>query len=226
MKTGITVSTNGKTIVTFVLHIIERGALFMNYLAHAYLSFHQPSLITGNLIADFVKGKQQLLQYEPGIQQGIRIHRAIDTFTDQHPVTGTAKQFFRQACGLYSGVFTDLVYDHFLATDSSRFTEDSLYAFAAEVYEGIAKQESTLPPGFMRMFTYMRQYNWLYNYRNNDGMERAFRGITQRAKYLETSPAVIFAVFIEHYEALRTCYEAFFPALQTHVENLLQTENR
>ncbi|MBC9931394.1 ACP phosphodiesterase [Chitinophaga qingshengii] len=198
----------------------------MNYLAHAYLSFHQPALITGNLIADYVKGRQQLALYSPAIQQGIRIHRAIDTFTDQHPVTSRAKSFFRPACGLYSGVFTDLVYDHFLALDSSRFPGETLYDFATEVYDVINHQEETLPERFLDMFSYMQQYNWLYNYRNDNGMERAFRGVSSRAKGLESSPAVIFAVFLEHYEALRDCYQAFFPALQTHVENLLQTENR
>lgn len=198
----------------------------MNYLAHAFLSFRQPALITGNLIADYVKGRQQLALYSPDVQQGIRLHRAIDTFTDQHPVTSRAKAFFRPACGLYSGVFTDLVYDHFLATDSARFSEDTLYDFAAEVYHVINHQQETLPERFLEMFKYMQQFNWLFNYRGNEGMERAFRGIASRAKGLESSPAVIFAVFLEHYEALRGCYHAFFPELQTYVENLLQNENR
>ncbi|NSL89141.1 ACP phosphodiesterase [Chitinophaga solisilvae] len=198
----------------------------MNHLAHAYLSFHQPSLITGNLIADFVKGKRQLEVFTPDIQRGIRIHRAIDTFTDQHPATGKAKLFFRPSCGLYSGVYVDVVFDHFLANDTARFTEDSLYAFAAEVYRVISQQADALPPAFMEMFQYMQQYNWLYNYRTTAGIERAFRGITQRARYLETNASVITAVFIEHYAALQSCYETFFPQLQAHVEKLLLTENR
>ncbi|RBL93224.1 acyl carrier protein phosphodiesterase [Chitinophaga flava] len=198
----------------------------MNYLAHAYLSFHQPELITGNLIADYVKGQHQLEQYSPGIQQGIRIHRAIDAFTDQHPVTSQAKTFFRASCGLYSGVFTDVVYDHFLATDTTRFSEDSLYDFAAEVYDVITGQSDTLPADFLRMFSYMKEFNWLFNYRHNDGIERAFRGLSSRAQHLKSSPAIVFAVFLEHYEALRGCYQAFFPELQAYVENLLQNENR
>ncbi|PSL49588.1 acyl carrier protein phosphodiesterase [Chitinophaga niastensis] len=198
----------------------------MNHLAHAYLSFHQPELITGNLIADFVKGKKNLSTYEAGIQQGIRIHRAIDTFTDQHPVTGKAKVFFRPSCGLYSGVFTDLVYDHFLATDPDRFTNESLYSFARYVYNEITLREQLLPPAFLQMFQYMQQYNWLYNYHTTEGMSSAFRGVARRAKYLETDGAVVFAVFMEHYAALKECYQVFFPQLQTYVENLLLMENR
>ncbi|HEY9258295.1 ACP phosphodiesterase, partial [Chitinophaga sp.] len=118
----------------------------MNHLAHAYLSFRQPDLITGNLIADFVKGRKNMAAFDVGIQQGIRIHRAIDTFTDQHPVTGRAKLFFRPSCGLYSGVFTDLVYDHFLAADPERFTNDSLYSFARYVYSEVNQRAAQLPP--------------------------------------------------------------------------------
>ncbi|MBO9729070.1 MAG: DUF479 domain-containing protein [Chitinophaga sp.] len=198
----------------------------MNHLAHAYLSFRQPELITGNLIADFVKGKKDLAAYSEGIQQGIRIHRAIDTFTDQHPVTAKAKLFFRPSCGHYSGVFTDLVYDHFLANDTERFTNDSLYSFARYVYSEIGIRSAQLPATFLQMFEYMQTYNWLYNYHTTEGIARSIRGVARRARYLETDGNVVFAVFMEHYAALKDCYQDFFPELQAHVENLLRMENR
>ncbi|MFY0252800.1 ACP phosphodiesterase [Chitinophaga sp. 30R24] len=198
----------------------------MNHLAHAYLSFRQPELVTGNLIADFVKGRKNLALYSQGIQEGIRIHRAIDTFTDQHPVTNRAKQFFRLSCGLYSGVFTDLIYDHFLATDPTRFTNDSLYSFAHYVYQEINERAVLLPPAFMQMFRYMEEYDWLYNYHTTDGTFKAIRGVARRAQYLKSDSPLIFAVFMEHYDDLRTCYQEFFPQLQAHVESLLHPENR
>ncbi|MCW3462682.1 acyl carrier protein phosphodiesterase [Chitinophaga nivalis] len=198
----------------------------MNYLAHAYLSFRQPELITGNLIADFVKGSAKLITYSPGIQQGIRIHRAIDSYTDQHPVTSMAKRFFLPSCGHYSGVFTDLVYDHFLATDTGRFSPDSLLSFSRYVYDEITSREAQLPATFLQMFQYMQQHNWLYNYRTIDGISSSFRGISRRTKYLQTDPALIIAVFLEHYQELQSCYHSFFPQLETYVENLLLTENR
>lgn len=193
----------------------------MNYLAHAYLSFHQPALITGNLIADYVKGKQ-LLQYDAGIQRGIRLHRAIDSFTDQHPLTAEAKTIFRPSLGLYSGVFTDLVYDHFLAADTRRFSERGLADFAAYVYEVIATQQEPLPDSFLHMFHYMRRHNWLYGYRLPAGMLSTFTGITRRAKYLETDPNIPFAAMMEHYELLRRCYEGFFPELERFAQAFLQ----
>ncbi len=90
----------------------------MNYLAHAYLSFSRPDLLVGNMISDFVKGRQKL-NYSTGIQQGIVLHRQIDHFTDTHPATHDAKQYFKPAVGLYAGAFIDIVYDHFLALDET-----------------------------------------------------------------------------------------------------------
>ena len=92
----------------------------VNYLAHAYLSFGIPDVVVGNLISDFIKGKKQL-EYPDSIRKGITLHRAIDTFTDTHPVTRHAKSYFRAVYGLYSGALVDVAYDHFLANDPGVF---------------------------------------------------------------------------------------------------------
>ena len=94
----------------------------MNYLAHAYLSFGHEEILVGNMISDFVKGKKKF-DYSLGIQKGIALHRAIDSFTDDHPVTKLAKQFFKAEYGLYAGAFMDVVYDHFLANDTNEFAD-------------------------------------------------------------------------------------------------------
>ena len=101
----------------------------MNYLAHAFLSFGHPEITVGNLISDFVKGKKKY-DYPLLIQHGIALHRLIDRFTDDHPVTQQAKEFFRPDYRLYSAVFIDIVYDHFLANDRSLFNEYSLLDFS------------------------------------------------------------------------------------------------
>jgi len=116
----------------------------MNYLAHAYLSFRHPDILVGNMISDFVKGKQQF-SYAPGIWKGIRLHRLIDDFTDAHRVTREARQLFRPAVGLYAGAFMDVVYDHFLALDTNEIEEKEWQLFATEVYSQLtARQNSTL----------------------------------------------------------------------------------
>lgn len=185
----------------------------MNYLAHAYLSFEQPGILTGNMISDFVKGKKKF-DYPELIQKGIHLHRQIDEFTDFHPVTAEAKKIFRPQYRLYSGAFIDVVYDHFLACDAPRYIAfGGLENFTIKIYESLEKDFTLFPPGFKSMFGYMKTQNWLYNYRLKDGIRKSFGGLAYRAAYLSES-AVAFTLFKQHYDELRSHYAEFFPQLK------------
>jgi acyl carrier protein phosphodiesterase len=181
----------------------------VNYLAHAYLSFNHEEILVGNVISDFVKGKKKF-DYKEGIQKGITLHRAIDTFTDSHDATKLAKEIFRPRYRLYSGAFVDVVYDHFLATDVNEFNEQSLAEFSEHVYGIVDRYLDDLPERFARMFPYMRSQNWLFNYRTRWGTESSFGGVVRRARYLEESETAA-SLFEEHYKELHQCYLAFFP---------------
>ena len=184
----------------------------MNYLAHAYLSFGNPAWTTGNLISDFVKGKKRY-DYPEDIQQGIALHRAIDTYTDAHEGIVSAKEIFRPHYRLYSGAFVDVAFDHFLANDRGQFeNEAALEAFTATAYAALLQHYHELPSEFHAMFDRMRQQNWLYNYHFRWGMERSFSGLVWRSKYMEES-ATAFRLFETNYEALQQSYNAFFPEL-------------
>jgi acyl carrier protein phosphodiesterase len=187
----------------------------MNYLAHAYLSFNEPEILVGNLISDFVKGKKQL-NYSPGIQKGITLHRAIDQFTDTHEATRLAKEIFRPHYRLYAGAFVDVVYDHFLATDKNLFTEQSLLAFSENVYRQLEPFIPLLPELFQKMFPYMKTQNWLNNYQYKQGIKQSFGGVVRRSAYLTESDTA-FILFENNYAYLQECYDQFFPELKVYV---------
>ncbi|MEO6719725.1 MAG: ACP phosphodiesterase [Ferruginibacter sp.] len=185
----------------------------MNYLAHAWLSFNDPDILAGNMISDFVKGKKKF-DYPLSIQKGITLHRAIDEFTDAHPVTKQAMVYFKADYRLYSGAFIDIVYDHFLANDKNEFkNEQALEQFCNLTYTALENNFVQLPLKFQQMLPYMKQQNWLYNYRFRPGIERSFGGLVKRAVYL-TECAVAFQIFNDHYNALNDCYHSFFPLLK------------
>lgn len=190
----------------------------MNYLAHAYLSFQHPEILVGNMISDYVKGKKKF-DYPPGIQEGIEIHRFIDTFTDDHVINKRAKDVFRPHYRLYAGAFVDVVYDHFLATDPGIFNNESLFRFAEQTYAALQPFTPVFPEKFRTMFPYMKSQNWLYNYRERWGMEKSLAGVVRRSAYL-TESETAFRLFEEHYTVLRECYEAFFPLLFARVETV------
>ncbi|MBK7432807.1 MAG: DUF479 domain-containing protein [Chitinophagaceae bacterium] len=197
----------------------------MNYLAHAYLSFNLPEILLGNMISDFVKGKKQF-SYPAQVQVGIRLHRAIDQFTDTHEATRELKSVFRPHYRLYAGAFADVVYDHFLANDDLVFaTEQELKQFTHSTYHYLQQGRSWFPPPFDRMFPYMSGQDWLYHYRFREGIYKSFHGLVRRAAYLEECETA-FAVFNKEYEKLRSCYTAFFPELKSfsveHLQQLLK----
>jgi acyl carrier protein phosphodiesterase len=185
----------------------------MNYLAHAYLSFNNPEILTGNMISDFIKGNKKL-GFASGIQKGIMLHRAIDEFTDNHPATKLAKEFFRKDYRLYSGAFVDIVYDHFLAKDKNEFAnDDALKLFASNTYKLLRNYSAVFPQRFDQYFGYMETQDWLYNYQHTRFIERSFEGLTKRALYM-SDPIMATNIFAEHYHSLEDCYNNFFSDLK------------
>jgi acyl carrier protein phosphodiesterase len=194
----------------------------MNYLAHAFLSFDNQEILTGNMISDFVKGKKKF-DYPLTIQKGIALHRMIDNFTDFHPATAIAKDFFRPHYRLYSGAFVDIVYDHFLALDQKQFESyGGLHAFTRIIYMQLDQEKNFFPLPFERLFPYMKTQNWLFEYRLKEGMRKSFGGLVHRAVYLNESDFA-FKIFNEHYEELSDCYKLFFRELKEYAFESLRS---
>jgi acyl carrier protein phosphodiesterase len=195
----------------------------MNYLAHAYLSFNIPEIIVGNMISDFVKGKARF-GYTAGIQDGIMLHRQIDTFTDSHPATQKAKTIFHPHYRLYSGAFVDVIYDHYLANDAAIFTEASLLQFSNHIYQTLEAYQLQLPPRFLQMLPYMKMQNWLYNYRTLDGAGKSLQGLVRRSAYLTDYQTGI-ALLNENYLFLKECYTDFIEDVKTFAKVQLTKPN-
>jgi acyl carrier protein phosphodiesterase len=178
------------------------------------------------MISDFVKGKKKF-DYHHYIQKGIALHRAIDHFTDEHPATKEAKEIFRPHYRLYSGAFVDVVYDHFLAADEQEFTEESLHRFSQEVYQTLNIHQPVMPERFARMFSFMKEQNWLFHYRTHWGTEKSLGGLVRRAVYL-TESETAFILFQEHYQRLLDCYRLFWtdvkPFAREQFEKLVNAE--
>lgn len=193
----------------------------MNYLAHAYLSFNNPDILTGNIISDFVKGKSKF-DYSVGIQRGIELHRSIDTFTDNHPATAKAKSFLRQQYRLYAGPFVDVIYDHFLAIDNRQFEiYGSLESFSLLTYFSLDTYVDVMPERFKNIFPSMKGQNWLYNYRLREGIKKSFAGLAWRAAYLNESD-IAFSIFNKYYDEFKMCYDQFFPDLKNYADQYLR----
>ena len=103
----------------------------MNYLAHTYLSGTDSDILVGNFIADAVKGRQ-VDNYSEKIQQGIHLHREIDTYTDSHEVTKRSKSRLYEKYRHYSAVIIDIFYDHYLAVEWNNYHQQNLESSKVE----------------------------------------------------------------------------------------------
>ena len=189
----------------------------MNFLAHSFLSCSEEELV-GNMIADFVRNRG-LRELPIGIQKGIKRHRAIDTFTDTHPVIHQTKRVFSPLVRLYSGAFVDVSFDYFLANDTSIKSDEEWFSHSQEVYNTLEKYEEILPENFKLVLERMQRDNWLYNYRNEWGVEYSFRNVVNKALYLEKELDV-FPLFVEHKDFLEKQYQKFFPEIRTFCQKI------
>ena len=160
----------------------------MNYLAHFYLSFHQEPLIIGNLLGDFARGRLEHPRnavYSDAIKTGIKLHRHIDSFTDEHAVVRACRSRLRAQFGHYSGVVIDMYFDYFLARHFSEFSPVALPHFATNIYAVLEKNRAVLPAEALPLVDSMQQYDWLTNYQYAEGMRRSFGGMSRRFAFLK-----------------------------------------
>ena len=190
----------------------------MNFLAHSYLSFSEEQLV-GNMIADFVKNRD-VARLPESIQEGIKLHRAIDTFTDAHPLIHEAKAPFRPLVRLYSGAFVDVAFDYFLANDTTENSQREWQEHSQRVYAVLRRYEEFLPEVFKKVLDKMQQDDWLYNYRNEWGIEYSFRNVVNKAQFLDKTTNV-FPAFLANKDFLREKYEIFFPEIKSFVQDFV-----
>jgi acyl carrier protein phosphodiesterase len=194
----------------------------MNFLAHLYLAGDDNELIIGNFIADFVKGKA-IESYSEGIQQGIRMHRLIDMFTDAHPLIETGKVALRPQFRKFSGVVMDVFGDHFLANDWSKYSTVPLHDFTTRMYQLLAENESLLPERSLMTLKYMSKQNWLFNYQHLEGIRRALTGLSNRSTF-ESSMETAHLELSRNYYFYQNIFDEYLPELIKFVDRDKKTE--
>jgi len=182
----------------------------VNFLGHIFLTPDDDQLLVGNFIADSVKGNPYN-RFPKRVADGIKLHRAIDSFTDKHDLVKEGVNRFRATQGRYAPVVIDVVYDHILAGNWSLFHKHDLHGFTEMTYEKLEGQEEMFPDFVKRYFPFMKQQNWLYNYQFDWGLIKSLEGLDRRAANpTEMSRAV---------EVYRTNEESFLSEFQEFIKD-------
>ena len=188
----------------------------MNFLAHIYLSGNNDFIKIGNFMADGIRGKQ-FETYPLEIQKGILLHRAIDTFTDAHPVFRESTKRLHERYHHYAGVIVDIFYDHFLAKNWKNYSNQTLEKYVAAFYESLHENYTLLSERTQKMLPIMEQENWLLSYQSIEGIHQI---LTQMDRRTKNSSNMRFASeeLQLYYVAFEKEFTLFFEEIKTYCE--------
>ena len=189
----------------------------MNFLAHIFLSGDNRNVQVGNFIGDFVKGSKYK-DYESDVKQGILLHRAIDSYTDTHPIVRKSKKRLHKKYGHYSGVIVDILYDHFLAKNWKQYHSIPLHKYIENFYNFINSNFDSLTPRIQKMMPYMIKENWLLSYASTEGIGKILDRMNQRTNYQSKMNLAVLEL-TTYYNEFEEEFTLFFKDLKEYSKN-------
>ena len=188
----------------------------MNFLAHLYLSGNDGKLITGNFIGDYVKGNN-FLKYPGKIREGIILHRRIDSYTDEHELFREAKKLFRGEFGLYSGVVTDLIFDHLLASDWKTYHHLNLNQFAKKIHTVLLSNFFYLPERVQGFLPVLIKNRRLESYAHQEGIRHSLETMSRYTTLPEKSSQAI-SIMQQNAAVIKEWFSVFMADMIQFVE--------
>jgi acyl carrier protein phosphodiesterase len=193
----------------------------MNFLAHIYLSGDNDLIKIGNFMADGIRGKHYET-FPMEIQKGIILHRAIDTFTDAHPVFRTSTKKLHQRYHHYAGVIVDVFYDHFLSKNWANYSNENLDDYIQRFYRTLNDNKEILTEKTIYLMPYMIKQNWLLSYQTVKGIDSILTQMDSRTKN-QSKMRFASEELQESYLEFEQEFTVFFEDLRVHAREKLIT---
>jgi len=185
----------------------------MNHLAHALLAGDDEWLQLGGMLGDFVHGQPDPELFPPRVIAGIRLHRAIDVYTDAHPEVLAAKALLPSPYRRYAGILLDMWFDHCLARDFPRWSTRRLQDCSEALRALLHRHDALLPPALRQFRGYMDAHGLPAGYADRAVLGHALAGIGQRLSRANPLDSAL-PVLVQRELALQERFDAFFPQLQ------------
>ncbi len=192
----------------------------MNYLAHLLLARDDGDVVVGSLLGDFLRGPVPTW-LPSGIATGVRLHRAVDAYTDHHPLFRRSVARTPPPLRRYGPIIIDLYYDHLLARNWPRYHSDSLEEFSGRTYALLMSRLADLPPDARHRITGIIEADLLPSYRRLATVEVALRRVGARLRQ-PRDLALALPELRRQAQVLEQDFRGFFPELRAHSDALLQ----
>jgi len=199
----------------------------MNFLAHCALAsdaselwpggeLRLEGLLAGAVLADFSKGRiPKALPAE--LQAGIRLHRRIDAYSNQHPVIKDACASFPPSLRRYAPIFVDILADYYLSLGWDDYYSADRTAFSVQCYEAcdryVSRPEYAESAHLKRFMDYMRNTDLLASYHQWSHVERGLHSVLRRLGQEALLPEAIAACLAQH-DSGQSAFRIYFPNLR------------
>ncbi len=196
----------------------------MNYLAHFHLAWPHEDLVAGGLEGDYHKGPLPGRLPE-SLQAGVSLHRAIDGFTDRHPLLAELRAQFPEGSRRYAGILMDLSFDYFLSRHWQDFSDVSHTEFSGAVYDMLARREAELSEPARQMALRLAEYDVLMQYTQWDMVTASAARIGKRLKRanpLHRAEELLAPL----QEELERVFLVFYPELQRFSDDSVMLSHR
>ncbi|MEM8560737.1 MAG: ACP phosphodiesterase [Pseudomonadota bacterium] len=188
----------------------------MNFLAHFQLAWPEEGLLLGALEGDYYKGPIST-GVSADMARGIRLHRAIDAFTDSHKTVNSLRSELPIALRRYAGILIDLSFDHYLSKHWGHYCDLPLTQFNASVYRILEQRQNEFSEGARAMLSRLVEYDILGCYGEWESVPASAARVGQR--FRRGNPLLdINAQLAPLRPSLESAFVEFYPQLRLFAE--------
>ena len=179
----------------------------------------------GNFIGDAVKGNSYV-DYPQRISDGIQLHRAIDVYTDGHPLVRESVRSLRPRFGRWSAILLDIYFDYLLASRFDEFSGVPLRRFTKRFYFTMIRRRRWLPGRFKRFMWHFICSDRLGKYATKEGVGQSLSIMVKVHPQMDISVGEAVNYLTEHEEEILAVFRIFFNDLQSFCNGYIMAVDR
>lgn len=192
----------------------------MNYLGHLILSWENEDIVFGNFIGDAIKGKNYN-NWPKNIQNGITLHRFIDSYTDSHKAYLNSKRCFYKSFPKMGGIITDILYDNLLWRNWRQHNIKNPKDLIKTFYRTIDSKTEMLPKKMIPLYYIMKKDKWLTSYKHDEGIISSLTKFGLRIGYADNLGSA-FDLYKDNVKLFNEDFNEFFSDIIPETKNFIQ----
>lgn len=189
----------------------------MNHFAHCVLAQPNADSIIGNLLGDFARGISPD-SLTPAVRAGLENHRAVDRFTDSHPLVKEMRRCFSPRRRRFAGIALDIYFDHLLIRHWQLLEDRDLGQTVETIYQHLQGARHQMPsPSMQQTSRHLVEHDWFGSYARLDGIAHAIDRVAARIRFPNSFDNAI-EELLANQQLIENGFLMFYPELKAHID--------